>query len=338
METVRERVQKLLEEGNTQSEVAKRLGISRQLVFTIKERYEETGSHENREGRGRKRNIRTEDCIRKVKTKLDEKSSKSTRKLSRELNISRSSVQRIIKDDLGLTSYKKSKVYSLNEDKMFTREEVCRDLVKNFRNGEHKRALFTDEKYFVMQQSYNAQNDRVWSLSRPELKDRIIQQNKRSKSIMVWAGVTYNGKAPLVFFKAGEKMTGKVYKNMLEKKILPWSKKHFKDEVWTYLQDSAPSHVTKDVRKWILNNFPDFVTPEMWPSYSPDLNPMDYSIWGILTNEVGKKEHSSIKDLKASIRKEWKKLSLDVIKSAIDEFPLRLKNCIKAKGGHFENK
>ena len=31
---------------------------------------------------------------------------------------------------------------------------------------------------------------------------------------------------------------------------------------------------------------PDFIPPEMWPPNSPDLNPVDYSIWDILQEKV----------------------------------------------------
>ena len=31
---------------------------------------------------------------------------------------------------------------------------------------------------------------------------------------------------------------------------------------------------------------PEFIPPEMWPPNSPDLNPVDYSIWGMLQQRV----------------------------------------------------
>jgi len=31
---------------------------------------------------------------------------------------------------------------------------------------------------------------------------------------------------------------------------------------------------------------PDFIRPQYWPPNSPDLNPVDYVIWGILQKRV----------------------------------------------------
>jgi hypothetical protein len=78
---------------------------------------------------------------------------------------------------------------------------------------------------------------------------------------MVWAGVDYNGKAPLVFFKDKERMNGKMYLAMLKHKILPWTKEHYKNQ--KIMQDSAPPHTTKEVRLWISENFSQFITPEI---------------------------------------------------------------------------
>ena len=35
---------------------------------------------------------------------------------------------------------------------------------------------------------------------------------------------------------------------------------------------------------------PDFIPPSLWPPNSPDLNPVDYAIWGIVQERVYNKE------------------------------------------------
>uniref|UniRef100_A0A914DBQ4 Uncharacterized protein n=1 Tax=Acrobeloides nanus TaxID=290746 RepID=A0A914DBQ4_9BILA len=49
------------------------------------------------------------------------------------------------------------------------------------------------------------------------------------------------------------------------------------------------------------------------------------------------KAHQSIDALKKSLTKAWNNISQDVIDRAVDDFPKRLKKCIEADGGHFEN-
>ncbi len=53
--------------------------------------------------------------------------------------------------------------------------------------------------------------------------------------------------------------------------------------------------------------------------------------------EACSKPHQSINALKKSLTKAWNNISQDVIDRAVDDFPKRLKKCIEADGGHFEN-
>ena len=66
----------------------------------------EGGSVDLHKPPGRTRTIRTKAAIQKVRVRADRRKKVSSRKLSRELAISRTSVQRILRDDLGLRAYK----------------------------------------------------------------------------------------------------------------------------------------------------------------------------------------------------------------------------------------
>jgi hypothetical protein len=43
---------------------------------------------------------------------------------------------------------------------------------------------------------------------------------------------------------------------------------------------------------------PDFITPELWPPNSPDLNPVDYSVWSVMLEEVYQTRIADIDELK----------------------------------------
>uniref|UniRef100_A0A914D921 Uncharacterized protein n=1 Tax=Acrobeloides nanus TaxID=290746 RepID=A0A914D921_9BILA len=57
-----------------------------------------------------------------------------------------------------------------------------------------------------------------------------------------------------------------------------------------------------------------------------------------LENEACSKPHQSIEAKKKSLVKAWNAIPQEVIDRAVDDFPKRLKKCIDAQGGHFENK
>ena len=75
----------------------------------------------------------------------------------------------------------------------------------------------------------------------------------------------------------------------------------------------------------------------MWPPNSPDLNPDDYSVWGIVQQKVYKRRVTDFDDLKHRIRTEWAKLGHAVIASAMYQRRRRLSPSIKTGGGHCEH-
>ena len=50
--------------------------------------------------------------------------------------------------------------------------------------------------------------------------------------------------------------------------------KEFSD-YFTFQQDSAPAHLAKETVELLKRETPDFIPPSLWPSNSPDLNPVN---------------------------------------------------------------
>ena len=47
-----------------------------------------------------------------------------------------------------------------------------------------------------------------------------------------------------------------------------------------------PAHRARETVHLLTHETPDFITPALWPANSPDLNPVDYQIWGKLQERV----------------------------------------------------
>ena len=47
-----------------------------------------------------------------------------------------------------------------------------------------------------------------------------------------------------------------------------------------FQQDGAPAHRSRHTVAYLRLNVPEFFEPENWPPNSPDLNPVDYTVWG----------------------------------------------------------
>ena len=153
---------------------------------------------------------------------------------------------------------------------------------------------------------------------------------------MVWAGVCATGKTPLVFVEPGVKINRHNYMEMLDQDCFPWTEQHFGNEWWCFQQDTAPAHKANETQDFLRDRCPDFITRDEWPPRSPDLNPLDYSVWSILEEKACAKPHTNVESLKRALVKAWDEISVETLKKIVDDFPKRLKACVEADGGHFE--
>jgi len=71
----------------------------------------------------------------------------------------------------------------------------------------------------------------------------------------------------------------------------------------------------------------------MWPPNSPDLNPVDYSIWGILQERVYRSLIHGVKELKECLLRKWRLLDHTIIMAVIAQWHSRLNARVRANGG-----
>ncbi|QQP34797.1 Uncharacterized protein FKW44_022810 [Caligus rogercresseyi] len=68
----------------------------------------------------------------------------------------------------------------------------------------------------------------------------------------------------------------------------------------------------------------------MWPSSSPDLNPLDFTVWGELERKTNRTPHPNVDALNATIRTE--EFPINSCKA----FRHRVEAVIEAEGSHIE--
>ena len=74
----------------------------------------------------------------------------------------------------------------------------------------------------------------------------------------------------------------------------------------------------------------------MWPPFSPDLNPPDFSIWSMLKKDACHSEKLSVNHLKKSLQKAWANIHQKKIRAAVEALRSRLEKVIDANGGQIE--
>lgn len=101
-------------------------------------------------------------------------------------------------------------------------------------------------------------------------------------------------------------------------------------------QDSAPCHTSKRSLEWLEDNFEDFIGPDFWPPNSPDLNPLDYFVWGAVERHNNKSPCNTVNELKQRIQNEFNNLPKAMVEKACSRFRPRIEKVI-ANGGGFIN-
>ena len=174
--------------------LVKYLGISRGTVYRLVKKFQDGGSGDMKLGSGGELSNKNRSAKRKIADRLGRNPAQSVRKIAREIGIPKYTAQDIVRRDLKLRARKKEKKQALTSPQKAKSETRSRTLRRSLDRDSHRRVLFSDEKYFLMDQPLNCQNDRVYikeGTKKPLNKKTIVEKNKFSRKLMVWAGVAH---------------------------------------------------------------------------------------------------------------------------------------------------
>ena len=82
--------------------------------------------------------------------------------------------------------------------------------------------------------------------------------------------------------------------------------------------------------------FPEAWGKDVWSPNSPDLNPMDYSVWLILEQYIPGICYNNIETLKVALLRAWDEITAEQLTTIIQNFPKRLRASIKENGDNFK--
>jgi len=88
--------------------------------------------------------------------------------------------------------------------------------------------------------------------------------------------------------------------------------------------------------EFLCRETPGFIGPEPWSANSPDLNPVDCRIWGLMQERVYHSPIQDVDDLKQQLISVWAEFKHSVNDKAIGQWRPRLTAYVRARGHHFE--
>ncbi|KAJ8957000.1 hypothetical protein NQ318_012166 [Aromia moschata] len=219
------------------------------------------------------------------------------------------------------------------------REVFCQQIIERY-NENHDflhNVFWTDESSFSTAGLFNRHNNH-WATENPHMVKKLKKQGR--KTVNVWSGIQRN------------KIIGEVYLNLLQEKVEEYLENlpvvlNLRT-IWQ--QDGAPPHkgefrftriapvtnyLNQKANLWIGKN-----GPIRWPAKNPDLNPLDFFLWGTLKNNIYSEELSGdTVQLEQLIRQEINIINENaaVFESVRLNFLQRCFKCIEINGSYVED-
>jgi len=160
---------------------------------------------------------------------------------------------------------------------------------------------------------------------------------KHPFKLHMWGAICARGKIGMCTFT--QNMDRHLYREILNNHLYDNATNMYGRWRWIFQQDNDPKHRSNDVKNDLKARLPGRVLP--WPSYSPDLNPIE-NIWSFLKRNVEKKVKKIVAQKKSVsqeafitlVENEWINLPEELIFSCISSMPDRIQACIDKKGGN----
>jgi len=154
---------------------------------------------------------------------------------------------------------------------------------------------------------------------------------------MVSVAVSKIGMTELIFVVPGMKVNGQYYRDVLLSQPDAASDQACRKRYVCLSTRQRSISSCKDIIKHLQPETPDFIGPDLWPPNSPDLNPVDYKVWGVMQQRVYECRMKSVDELKLRLIDVWNILQQNVIDAAINEWRKQLRAFVHADGQHFEH-
>ncbi|QQP57865.1 Uncharacterized protein FKW44_003002 [Caligus rogercresseyi] len=178
--------------------------IERSFVLKVAKMKKDGEGLERKAGSGGQNLKRTPEFLERLK-KIKEDPTKSLNRLLNDFSVDLMSINRVVREHLGLTSYTRTLRHLLTEDMKRKRLTRCKKVLTWLKGNCSIVKIFSDKKIFTVDQVYNRKNDR-W-LGETTEGVQGVYRTKHPAQTMVLGVMASNGKKiPPFFFKAGRRL------------------------------------------------------------------------------------------------------------------------------------
>ena len=108
-----------------------------------------------------------------------------------------------------------------------------------------------------------------------------------------------------------------------------------------YQHESAPANFAINIRQYLDADFPNRWIGRCgtieWPPHSPDLNPLDFFLWGYVNDSVYKTRPNTLSELQQRIIDTIQAITPKTLSKVRETFAARIAHCLAVGGAHFEH-
>jgi hypothetical protein len=192
---------------------------------------------------------------------------------------------------------------------------------------------------FTRDRANNTWNSHLWDRDNPHGTVETYYQHRFS--VNVWCGVI--GDQRISPYILPQRLTVDIYANVLQD-VLPALLENvpLQTRRLTYYQhEGAPPHFSQAVRQYLNNKFPYWLIgrggTQNCPPRSPDLNSLDYRVWGYMKAMVYACKLNTRELLLQRIFSAARSIkNAAVLRKVTNSVVTRFRSCIQADGGHYE--
>lgn len=263
----------------------------------------------------------------------------STRWIENELGISHSTVNRILRS-LNYHPYHIVLTQALQPHHMEMRVNFCQWALQMIQNNPNffRYVLFSDEAKFYSDGQLNRHNCHYYSDVNPYWHRDLDHQNRWS--LMVWCGIVNGYLIGPYFFE--ENVNQHSYLELLRDHLpvlLEDVDLVTRLRMW-FQQDGAGPHYARTVRTFLNDQYNNRWigrgSQHPWPACSPDMTSPDFFLWGYLKNIVYAEQPTTRENMMDRVSQACAAIPRAMLLRTVDNFERRLRLCLEANGGHFE--
>lgn len=287
---------------------------------------------------GQSKFVITENAIKTVREFIKNQPKSSLKLMEMELNISKTSIYRILTEHLGLRKVCSRFVpHKLTDDQKLRRIQHSKDIIKESKKDRNflYNIVTGDETWCFQYDPETKRQSAEWKHpDEPNPKKSRLEKSKVKTMLICF----YDSKGIIhkEFVPPGQTVNAVFYLGVLKRLVrrIRRIRPEYREEgSWRLLHDSAPSHRSILVTDLLTKN--RILTINHSP-YSPDLAPCDFYLFEKMHLPMKGKRYADVEAIQKACTDILKDISIDDLKHSFDMLLDRANRCIESQGDYFE--